>query len=133
MASPDSVSFCEGCPFAGGVEEMADTFQVSGFAMRWPNPGFEISFTDKNSGDVTKSVHVVVNGSIDSSMPQGTAASVRDKVKHCTNPESVEVKRLAGIAGKKVVERCGAFPGQKPKHVKVKAQATGWFHPEDFL
>lgn len=134
MADPEvMMTFCEGCPFANGVVEVGNTYKHN-FQMQWPNPGFEISFQDKNNPSLeTQTVDVQVEGDVDSSMPQGTLNVIREDVRHCVHPEQVQVKRLGGLAGTKTVQRCGAFPDQKPAKVKMRAITTGWFHAEDFI
>ena len=134
-ASSEAISFCEGCPFANGVERINQTaFNQRGFVMRWPNPGFEVALIDETDPEISShSIHAVVSSSVDSSMPQGTAREALVRVSKCSGSVDATVKRLGGLLGSKTVKACGAFPDQNPSKVNVEAQTTGWFSPLDFL
>jgi len=116
-----------------GVEEVGETFMTE-FAMKWPNPGFDIVITDQQNPEKrSQRIHAVVGGDVDSSMPEGTLQEVMERIKNCDGPVETLKSRLFGLLGRTTVQRCGAFPDQNPKKIKVIAQDTGWFNSADFL
>lgn len=123
----ESVAFCEGCPAANGVRVAGNL--LSTFSFDADLEGFKLAFADRSiAGRRTNSFNVYPTGDVASDMPAATAKNILGEVKGCEAVNSKVVKRLGGLLGKKTVRRCGAYPDQNPKKIKVRVVDNGWFH-----
>jgi hypothetical protein len=116
----NTVRFCEGCPFANGVQE-GETV-TNGFTMTQPNPGFEV-YVQNERGNETEHIRVQTPlGETRPDMPGQVADYLEKSTRACSGPVGERCKRLGGLLGSKLVRRCGAFPDQDSDDIRVGLQ-----------
>lgn len=119
-----NTSFCEECPFANGIIEATGLIGSESGAVA-PNPGMKFAFKDAK-GNMSHEVTTRPTGDYDSTMFSATAASIVDSIENCSNPQTVQKRRLRGLLGTVSTQQCGAFPGQNPRKPVINASSNGW-------